>query len=196
MQIPPNYVPNPPYYAQPQPNYVQTTPNQFYPQPTKPPYMDVGWSSGICACCGQDGNPGFFCLSFCCAGIAQGVLIKDLGLVSSCACPVVLYTALDLVFARSFMCLILLSLRISMSDKLKRGEGPCCSLCIACCCHPCALAQMDRDLKAKGRSYYFDKAVGPYQEVTTYFGAIHGNARQYVSSEMVPLVNTQTQVTQ
>jgi hypothetical protein len=50
---------------------------------------------------------------------------------------------------------------------------------------------MDRDLKAKGRSYVFDKAEGAYQEVTTYFGAIHGSARPYVSSEMVPLVNTQ-----
>jgi Cys-rich protein (TIGR01571 family) len=174
------------------PNYVQPPPtNLFYSQSTKPPYLGVSWSSGICDCCGQDGNPGFFCLACCCGSIAQGVLIKDLGLVSSCACPVVLYTALDLLFARSFMCLILLSLRTSMSDRLMRGEGPCCSLCIACCCYPCALAQMDRDLKAKGRSYVFDKAEGAYQEVTTYFGAIHGSARPYVSSEMVPLVNTQ-----
>ena len=149
--------------------------------------MNTGWSSGLCACCGQDGNPGFFCLACCCGSVAQGVLLKDLGLVSSCVCPVIIYTALDVMFARSFMCMILASLRMSVSDKLKRGEGSCSSLCIAACCYPCALAQMERDARATGRGYEFDKAEGLCDVGTTYFGAIHGSVRPYAEAEMVPL---------
>ena len=152
-------------------------------------YTHTEWSSGICGCCGQDGNPGFFCMACCCGGPAQGVLLKDLGLVSDCVGPVICYTILDLASARSFMALILASLRMNMASKLGRGEGPCCSLCIACCCYPCALAQLERDAKAKGRGYEFEKAVGVYENITTWAGAIHGQAHPYKSVEMAPLVS-------
>lgn len=159
------------------------------PQSTQNNYMNAPWSSGICdCCCGEGANPGFFCLACCCGGIAQGVLLKDLGLVSSCVGPVLIYTLVDVMFARLSLCTVLASLRMSVSDKLKRGEGPCGSICIACFCYPCALAQMDRDAKAHDRSYVFDKAEGPCDVATTYFGAIHGSVRPYVSAEMVPLV--------
>lgn len=171
---------------------MQTNPIRFTQntQPT-PPYMQIGWSSGICGCCsGQNANPGMFCMACCpcTGGMAQGILLKDLGLVSSCVGPALLYAVLDLCTARSFMIMILTSTRISMSDKLKRGEGACCSFCLACCCYPCALAQLDRDIKAPGRSYEFDKAEGMCNVGTTYLGAIHSNPRPYATaSEMMPL---------
>ena len=152
-----------------------------------PPYIHDGWSSSICdCCCGQNANPGFFCLACFCSGVAQGVLLKDLGLVSSCVGPAACYTVIDLVFARSFMVLILTSLRISMSDKLKRQEGPCRSFCCACCCYPCALAQLDRDAKAPGQTYEFERTRDPCQVVSTFFGAIHGRAVPYQVNEMQP----------
>ena len=150
------------------------------------PYLNVGWSSGLFGCCGENGNPGVFCLACCCGGVAQGILLKDLGLVSSCVGPVILYTAVDLVFARSFMTMILASLRMSMSDKLKRKENPCCSIMAACCCYPCAIAQLDRDASAPGRKYGFEQANGACAVATTYFGAIHGSAVPY--HETAPLV--------
>lgn len=153
------------------------------------PYMNTPWSSSICdCCCGSEANPGFFCLACCCGSIAQGVLMEDLELVSSCAGPIIIYTLVDYAFARLSLCTILASLRMSVSKKLKRGEGPCRSFCIACCCYPCALAQMERDAKAHGRGYVFDQAKGTCDVATTYFGAIHGSVRPYVSAEMVPLV--------
>lgn len=152
-------------------------------------YIHPEWSSGICDCCGQNGNPGFFCMACCCGGPAQGLLLKDLGLVSDCVGPVICYTILDLASARSFMALILASLRMNMAGKLQRKEGPCCSLCIACCCYPCALAQLDRDAKAPGRSYEFEKANGFYENLTTWGGAIHGGVQPYKSVEMAPLVS-------
>ena len=154
-----------------------------------PPYSQVGWSSGICGCCGENGNPGFFCLACCCGGVAQGVLLKNLGLVSSCVGPAILYTALDLLFARSFMTMILGSLRMSMSDKLKRKEGACTSICVACCCYPCALAQLERDASAPGRAYEFEQARGVCDVTTTCLGAIHGSVVPYQHSEMAPLVH-------
>ncbi len=160
--------------------------------------MNVGWSSGICGCCcAEDANPGMFCMASCpcTGGMAQAVLLKDLGLVSSCAGPALLYAVLDLFTARSFMIMILTSLRISMNDQLKRGEGPCCSFCLACCCYPCALAQMDRDVKAKARSYAFNKSEGVCQVAATYIGAIHAPPIPYVSAEeMRPLAPNNMQL--
>ena len=166
-----------------QPNTQVTQPAQYseYTQaPNTQAFIHANWNSGICdCCCGQNANPGFFCLALFCSGIAQGVLLKDLGLVTSCAGPAACYTVIDLVFARAFMVFILTSLRISMSDKLQRGEGPCCSLCCACCCYPCALAQLDRDAKTPGQTYSFEPTKDICEIVPTFFGAIHGRAMPY-----------------
>jgi Cys-rich protein (TIGR01571 family) len=192
----------------PNPQNTQSFPNpqntQSFPNPqntqslthhqntptSKPSFIEAGWSSGICGCCyGPYANPGMFCMACCpcTGGMAQAILLKDLGLVSSCVYPALLYAGLDLFTGRSFMILILTSLRISMSDKLKREEGPCQSFCLACCCYPCALAQLERDINA--RKYAFKNAEGGCNTVKTYLGAIDGSPIPYVApEEMQPLV--------
>lgn len=152
-------------------------------------FMNTGWSSGLCDCCGENGNLGFCCLSCVCGELAQAILLKDMGLTPSCSYPFVFYSLLDCASGRSFLPLILTSLRMSVSDKLKRNEGPCRSLCVSLFCYACALAQMDRDLKAKGRQYAFDEQELHCYMSTSYIGAIHGSVKPYVSSlENAPLV--------
>jgi Cys-rich protein (TIGR01571 family) len=147
------------------------------------PFTNDNWSSGLCGCCGQNGNPGFFCLACCCGGIAQGILLEDLGIVSSCACPVALYMLLEGVTGRSALLLILTSLRVSLSKKLGRKEGPCCSFCISCCCYPCAVAQIHRDVMDPERGYVFKTPEKFEDKVNGFLGGI--------SRDMKPESHTQ-----
>ena len=151
--------------------------NQPYTQvPSTPqfqdPFIDSNWSSGLCGCCGTNGNPGFFCLACCCGGIAQGIILEDLGIVSSCACPVLLYMLLEGVTSRFGLVFILTALRVSLSKKLKRDEGPCCSFCVACCCYPCAAAQVHRDIIDPKRGYSFDTPENYLDVLNGFWGGI------------------------
>ena len=135
------------------------------------------WSTGICGCCaGVNANPGLFCLSCFGGGIGQGILLKDLGIVDSCVCPVVLYTALEIASARSIMILALANLRMNVAKKLNIDEGACCSFCIAGCCYPCTIAQIQRD--AVDNNYHFEKTEGFVDLFKAFSGDIKGNVIQ------------------
>jgi Cys-rich protein (TIGR01571 family) len=114
------------------------------------------WSSGLCDCCaGPRGNPGFFCASLCCNFYAQGILLQDAGLVNSYVYPAVAYALLDALTGLTFPLLAFVSLRRSMVEATgkARSEGVCATYCISCCCYPCAMSQVHRDLY--DRNYRF-----------------------------------------
>ena len=141
----------------------------------------AGWSSGLCDCCvGPNSNPGFFCASLFCNFYAQGLLLQDAGLVASYVYPAVAYALLNTCTGFSFPLLAFVSLRRSIVEATGRGrsEGVCASYCISCCCYPCAMSQVHRDLC--DRNYRFkqnghlvnsilgvieDKTSRPYQGI-------------------------------
>jgi Cys-rich protein (TIGR01571 family) len=131
------------------------------------------WSTGICGCCcGVNANPGICCLTTFCGGVGQGVLLKDLGIVDSCVCPVVYYTLLEIVTSRTFLLLPLANLRINMAKKLGVDEGYCTSCCMAFCCYPCSVAQLHRD--AVDNNYRFETKTDTFGEL---FNAMNGDVK-------------------
>ncbi len=171
---------------------IMTTAPSDTPQPPSHPttFINEQWSSGICGCCtGEDKNPGFFCLACICGGVAQGLLLNELDLSSSFIIPALCYESLDMISGRSLLLLITSNFRINLVKRLNRKEDPITSLVTVFCCYPCALAQIDRDSKAAGREYAFEKPKTTAQEIAAILGSIEGRAIPHVTShETEPLV--------
>ena len=107
-------------------------------------------------------------------GIAQAILLTDLGIFESCTIPGICYFGLDLLTAKSLMPLILVSLRMNLVKKLKRKESECESLCIVGCCYTCAMAQIQRD--ARTQNYRFEEPPDICHKAIAAFGGVKGDA--------------------
>lgn len=151
-----------------------------------PPWIADEWSSGLLSCCGEDGNCCFCCLASVMPGVAQAILLTDLGTFESCTCPGLCYSALDIFTGKSVMPLILLSLRINMVKKLRRKESECESFCKVICCYTCSIAQMQRD--AHSRKYVFQTPEDICQVALAAAGDITGYARQYTPMTYAPII--------
>jgi Cys-rich protein (TIGR01571 family) len=132
------------------------------PKATETPEVlkNPNWSSSLCDCCGKDCacgddcNCGTCCLAGCWSSLQMGFTLEHLGIVSSSIMPTLLYTIAELFTARTLLLMTSITLRRSLVTKLERKENPCESFCIMCCCFPCGIAQIERDIKA--RNYVFD----------------------------------------
>jgi Cys-rich protein (TIGR01571 family) len=140
------------------------------------PVIGPAWSTGLCDCCGQGGNCGFFCLAALCPGIAQATLLTRLGIFESCALPGLVYFVFDVLSLKSYTFLvpILFSLRMNLANKLRRDEGECGSICKVTCCYPCAMAQIQRD--ARDRNYKFQEPEDYCHMALAIIGNVQGNA--------------------
>ena len=117
------------------------------------------WSSGICECCGPDGNWCCFgcCCGGCCPSLGQAILLQELGLQENLCLPVLCYHVLG-YFGNVPTVLIATNLRYGIVKKREYAESPCCSFCYSCCCMPCSFAQIQRDYQK--RHYRFEKRAG------------------------------------
>lgn len=102
------------------------------------------WSSGLCACCGD--NCGTCCFACFCSPFQLGFTLQNLGIVSSSVCPIMTFTLFEWLSAGPLFLLSACILRTSLAEKLNRKENPCESCCIMCCCFPCGIAQIERDM--------------------------------------------------
>lgn len=104
------------------------------------------WSSGLCDCCGQDGNCCCFgCLcGFCFPWLGQAIILQDLKLTDNMCLPVLCYLVVG-AFGNLPNCLISANLRYNIARKRGYKEDCCSSFFITCCCMPCSLAQIQRD---------------------------------------------------
>jgi hypothetical protein len=141
---------------------VPQTPVTDKPKATETPQelLNPDWSSGLCECCGKDCacrddcNCGTCCLASCWSSLQMGFTLEHLGIVSSSIVPTLLYTIAELFTARTLLLMTSVTLRRSLVTKLGRKENSCESCCIMCCCFPCGIAQIERDVKK--RNYVFD----------------------------------------
>lgn len=160
---------------------VVTTPPTFqHASNQPPPYYNENWSSGICDCCsGEDANCCTCCLASCCHGIAQGVLMRKMGVVSS-AIPVALGLTLSEAATGNMLNLMCFAgFRNGVAEKLGRKESMCESFCISCCCFPCAVAQMERDTVNRTRGYKFVPPESDfYADISTALGYLPGRIEQ------------------
>jgi Cys-rich protein (TIGR01571 family) len=134
-------------------NMIIPLPNQ--PQDVNNNAYGSDWSSGICGCCGH--NCGTCCFACFCSPCQMGLTLQKLGIVSSSAIPILLYTIEYIASLGPLFFISSLLLRRSLVDKLNRSENPCYSCCAMCCCFPCAIAQIERDML--DRNYKFEPPI-------------------------------------
>lgn len=107
------------------------------------------WSSGLCSCCD---DCGICVLSFCCPCIqygmstemfGEGVLFRE----PSCAVHAIIYIAFDIF---GLGCIVLGLQRQLVREKYGIKGTSFNDFCCSCCCQPCTLAQVSREIKANG----------------------------------------------
>ncbi|KAJ1296013.1 hypothetical protein BS78_01G266400 [Paspalum vaginatum] len=88
----------------------------------------------------------FFCPCFAVGQVAE---VIDKG-ATSCGLACLIYFALMNIGAGLIQCLYSCSYRRKLRAAYGLPQEPCGDGCFHCCCEPCAIAQMYRELKNRG----------------------------------------------
>ena len=116
-----------------------------------------GWASGLCNCCGHNGQSynqcKFFCGAMCCPCIAQAYLQKHAGLADDCCGPACFYFCLGGYTSNIVPCISLFNLRNTVATAAGIKEGCLCSLCKVLFCFACAMSQVNNELILSNRKF-------------------------------------------